>query len=66
MHHERSKFRREEGRWVCIGVEEINPKQEPRIIAKVGRNESCPCGSGKNSKSAAEDNKSLKNENRAY
>ena len=46
MHHERSNFRREEGRWVCIGGK-INPKKEPRIIAKVARNEPCPCESGK-------------------
>ena len=45
-HHERSNFRREEGRWVCIGGK-INPKKEPRIIAKVARNEPCPCESGK-------------------
>ena len=46
IHHERSNFRREEGRWVCIGGE-INPKQEQRIVTKVGRNDLCPCGSGK-------------------
>jgi len=46
VHHERSNFRREEGRWVCIGGE-INPKQEQRIVTKVGRNDPCPCGSGK-------------------
>jgi SEC-C motif domain protein len=46
IHHERSAFRREEGRWVCIGGE-INPKPEQRIVEKVGRNDPCPCGSGK-------------------
>jgi SEC-C motif-containing protein len=46
IHHERSNFRREDGCWVCIGGE-INPKQEQRIVNKVGRNVSCPCGSGK-------------------
>ncbi len=46
IHHERSSFRREEGRWVCIGGE-INPKPEQRIVQKVGRNDPCPCGSGK-------------------
>ena len=49
IHHERSNFRREEGRWVCIGGE-INPKQEQRIVTKVGRNDPCPCGSGNKSK----------------
>jgi SEC-C motif-containing protein len=46
IHHERSNFQREDGCWVCIGGE-INPKQEQRIVNKVGRNVSCPCGSGK-------------------
>ena len=46
VHHERSTFRREDGRWYCIGGE-INPKPEQRTVDKVGRNEPCPCGSGK-------------------
>ncbi len=46
-HHQRSEFRREEGRWVCIGGGEIDPKPEQRIVEKVGRNDPCPCGSGK-------------------
>ena len=46
MHHERSTFRRHEGKWVCIGGE-LNPKPEQRIVEKVGRNDPCPCGSGK-------------------
>ena len=49
IHHERSNFRREKGRWVCIGGE-INPKQKQRIVTKVGRNDPCPCGSGNKSK----------------
>lgn len=46
VHHERAMFIREDGKWVfddCI----MNPKEEQRIVAKVGRNEPCPCGSGK-------------------
>jgi SEC-C motif-containing protein len=46
VHHERSSFIREEGRWVfddCI----MNPKPETRRVEKVGRNAPCPCGSGK-------------------
>lgn len=44
--HERSRFGREDGRWVYIdGV--INPKSAPVTSTKVGRNEPCPCGSGK-------------------
>ncbi|BAI73142.1 hypothetical protein AZL_025040 [Azospirillum sp. B510] len=45
-HHERASFRREDGRWLYVSGE-INPKGEPRRVVKVGRNEPCPCGSGK-------------------
>ncbi len=45
-HHELASFKREDGRWVYSdGL--INPKGAPRKIVKVGRNEPCPCGSGK-------------------
>ena len=41
--HERSRFRRKEGRWYYLdGQIHQQPKAE-----KVGRNTSCPCGSGK-------------------
>ncbi|NKB58020.1 MAG: hypothetical protein GKS00_16985 [Alphaproteobacteria bacterium] len=46
IHHERSNFIREEGRWVFDGAV-FNPKAPPRQVEKVGRNEPCPCGSGK-------------------
>jgi len=46
IHHELSQFRREEGRWLCAGGQ-MNPKQPPRQVDKVGRNDPCPCGSGK-------------------
>ena len=46
VHHERSSFCRENGRWVYAdGL--INPKGQPRRTQKVGRNDPCPCGSGK-------------------
>lgn len=45
-HHERATFRREDGRWLYVSGE-VNPKGEPRRVAKVGRNEPCPCGSGR-------------------
>lgn len=49
VHHERSTFRREAGRWFYVdGV--INPKSPPRRTEKVGRNDPCPCGSGKKHK----------------
>jgi len=46
QHHELAKFTRENERWVfadCI----MNPKEPPRVVQKVGRNDPCPCGSGK-------------------
>lgn len=46
IHHERSGFRRDGERWFCLGGE-INPKAEQRQVEKVGRNDPCPCGSGK-------------------
>ncbi|MBP2316482.1 YchJ family protein [Azospirillum soli] len=45
-HHERGVFRREDGNWLYVSGE-VNPKGEPRRVVKVGRNEPCPCGSGK-------------------
>ncbi|OHC74113.1 MAG: hypothetical protein A3G18_04550 [Rhodospirillales bacterium RIFCSPLOWO2_12_FULL_58_28] len=45
-HHELAEFRREQGRWMCAGGQ-MDPKGPPRQTVKVGRNEPCPCGSGK-------------------
>lgn len=45
-HHERASFRREDGRWFYVSGD-VNPKGATRHVAKVGRNEPCPCGSGK-------------------
>lgn len=46
VHHERSTFCREDGCWVYeSGV--FNPKSAPVTSDKVGRNDPCPCGSGK-------------------
>ena len=44
--NELARFRREQGRWVCAGGD-MNPKAPPRQVVKVGRNDPCPCGSGK-------------------
>jgi len=46
MHHERSDFHREDGKWVYVDGQ-MNPKRKPIRVKKVGRNEPCPCGSGK-------------------
>lgn len=45
-HHERAVFKRENGAWLYVDGE-INPKGPPRQVEKVGRNDPCPCGSGK-------------------
>ena len=42
---ERSDFRREDGLWYYVDGEEV--KAQPVSVTKVGRNEPCPCGSGK-------------------
>ena len=46
IHHERAKFKKHEGRWL---YEEgsVVPKTIIRTGPKVGRNDPCPCGSGK-------------------
>lgn len=45
-HRERAIFRREKGEWVYVDGK-INPQIEPRRVEKIGRNDPCPCGSGK-------------------
>jgi len=46
-YHERSQFRREEGRWYFVDGKLVSPKTEVHQGPKVGRNDPCPCGSGK-------------------
>ena len=46
VHHELAQFAREDGKWVFADCE-MNPKEPPRTVQKVGRNDPCPCGSGK-------------------
>ena len=43
--HEKSRFVREDGQWFYVDGETIPVK--PITSVKVGRNEPCPCGSGK-------------------
>ncbi len=46
LHHERGIFRKEAGQWLYVdGV--MNPKGQPVQVVKIGRNDPCPCGSGK-------------------
>lgn len=46
IHHELAEFTRENGRWICSGGT-MDPKAPPRRVVQVGRNDPCPCGSGK-------------------
>lgn len=46
VHHERAHFRREGDRWLYVDGE-FNPRVAPRRVEKVGRNQPCPCGSGR-------------------
>lgn len=46
VHHELAEFSRREGRWMCSGGT-MDPKEPPRTVVKIGRNQPCPCGSGK-------------------
>lgn len=48
-HHELGRFRREDGRWYYVDGH-LNPKPATRQAPKVGRNDPCPCGSGKKHK----------------
>lgn len=45
-HHELASFRKEDGRWLYVDGQ-MNPKKEPRQVVRIGRNDPCPCGSGK-------------------
>jgi SEC-C motif-containing protein len=49
-HHERSEFRRIDGRWYFVNGDKIAAPPVRRVGAKVGRNDPCPCGSGKKHK----------------
>jgi SEC-C motif-containing protein len=46
IHHEVSRFRRDSGQWVYIDGRFPSESGSKRI-SKVGRNDPCPCGSGK-------------------
>ena len=46
VHHEIASFRREQGSWMYVEGR-MNPKPPPRQVDKVGRNDPCPCGSGR-------------------
>ncbi|MDR0567876.1 MAG: YchJ family protein [Spirochaetaceae bacterium] len=46
IHHEKAKFKKQNGKWL-YDEGEIVPKTIVRSAPKVGRNDLCPCGSGK-------------------
>jgi len=46
-HHELALFEKANGIWYFVDGKPVIPKQFKREVAKVGRNEPCPCGSGK-------------------
>lgn len=46
-HHERSQFGRQDGRWYFVDGQIIPPETLVHAAPKVGRNDPCPCGSGR-------------------
>jgi SEC-C motif-containing protein len=46
-HHEIAQFRKEDNRWYFLDGEAPKPEQFRRPGPKVGRNDPCPCGSGR-------------------
>ncbi len=46
-HHELAIFTKNDGKWYFLNGEMVPPKQAVRTSPKVGRNDPCPCGSGR-------------------
>ena len=46
-HHERSNFSKKNGRWYFVEGNMVTADTQVRESPKIGRNEPCPCGSGK-------------------
>ncbi len=46
-HRERARFVHEDGQWFYVDGDIVKNKPTRREAPKVGRNEPCPCGSGK-------------------
>lgn len=46
-HHETSRFQKIDGKWYYVDGETPKPQTVRNETPKVGRNEPCPCGSGK-------------------
>jgi SEC-C motif-containing protein len=50
VHHERSTFQRIDGVWYFVDGKLVPKKPAQRTGDKIGRNDPCPCGSGKKHK----------------
>ena len=46
-HHELAQFKKHEGQWYFYDGGRVKPQTVVRDAPKVGRNDPCPCGSGK-------------------
>jgi SEC-C motif-containing protein len=46
-HRERSQFQKEDGEWRFVDGEQLKHSPIRRETPKIGRNDPCPCGSGK-------------------
>ena len=46
-HHERSRFQFQDGRWYYVDGDVPKPQTLRHDAPRVGRNDPCPCGSGK-------------------
>jgi len=46
-HHEVAEFKKEGDRWFFLDGQPVTPEPYKRETPKVGRNNPCPCGSGK-------------------
>ena len=49
-HHELASFKKEAGSWYLVDGKVLPPRQVVRAAPKIGRNDPCPCGSGKKHK----------------
>lgn len=47
VHHEKAKFIKKGKKWLFEDGEPVSPEQIKREAPKTGRNDPCPCGSGK-------------------
>ncbi len=47
QHHEVAEFKKEDGKWFFVDGRAPAPMQSVRQGPKIGRNQPCPCGSGK-------------------